>query len=438
MTGPAQDGRRLALALLEDVLDDRHPLGEAVERRFAAAGAMAGRDRAFARNLAGTTLRRLGQIDALLDGWLERPLAGRNRQVRHILRLGLTQLLFLETPAHAAVDATVSLISGKSLRGLANAVLRRAAREGAGQLAEHDAARLNTPDWLWQAWCEAYGEETARAIASAHLEPAPLDLTVREAEQATELAAALDAKILPGGTLRRAGGGRIEELAGYGDGTWWVQDAAAALPARLLLAAGAGAGQTGAAAIDLCAAPGGKTAQLAAAGYGVTAVDTSRRRLERLGVNMKRLGLAAETVAADAAIWRPATPAPLVLLDAPCSATGTLRRNPDIARTRRPQDLAALVRTQDALLAAAAGMTAPGGVLVYAVCSLQPEECEARVEAFLETGAPFQRLAVEADEVPGLEAALTPLGDVRTLPCHLGEIGGVDGFYVARLRRDEA
>jgi 16S rRNA (cytosine967-C5)-methyltransferase len=240
----------------------------------------------------------------------------------------------------------------------------------------------------------------------------------------------LDAALLPTGSLRRpAAAGPVEELPGFAEGAWWVQDAAAALPARFL---GPVAGKR---VIDLCAAPGGKTAQLAAAGARVAAVDRSAKRLERLTENLARLDLAAETVAADAALWRPTEPAAAVLLDAPCTATGTIRRHPDVPWLKGPQDLAKLVPLQDRLLAAATAMTEPGGTLVYCVCSLQPEEGPERIAALLAAGAPVERVPIAPREVGGLDELLTPLGELRSLPCHLAERGGLAGFYAARLRR---
>ena len=313
-------------------------------------------------------------------------------------------------------------------KGLVNAVLRRLAREGQALAAGQDAARLNTPDWLWASWSAAYGAETTRAIAEAHLADPPLDLSVkRDAEAWAER---LGARVLPTGALRLPPGtGDVARLPGYDDGAWWVQDAAAALPARLL---GEVAGRR---VLDLCAAPGGKTAQLAAAGAEVTAVERSEARLGRLRDNLARLGLAAATVTADAAEWRPPAPAEAVLLDAPCSATGTLRRHPDIAHLKGPEQLSALTALQDRLLAAALGMVAPGGLLVYAVCSLQPEEGPQRIAALLSGGAPAARIPVEPGELDGLEELVTPEGDLRTLPCQLAEAGGMDGFYTCRLRR---
>lgn len=424
--------RRLALAVLDAVLRRAQPLEETLARQ-ADPAALDGRDRAFTRLLLTTVLRRLGEIDTALAASLERPLPDRAHPVADTLRLGAAQILFLDTPAHAAVDTSVRLVevAGQDrFKGLVNAVLRRLAREREALRRPDDAAaRTNTPDWLWDTWVAAYGEATARAIAAQHLHEAPLDFGLRDPSTAADWASRLAAESLPVGTLRRAAGGRIEDLPGYAEGAWWIQDAAASLPARLL------GDVAGRAVIDLCAAPGGKTLQLLAAGARVTAVDISARRRARLASNLRRVGLDAELVTADATTWRPSAMADAVLLDAPCSATGTLRRHPDIARARGPADVARLAGVQDRLLAAAAGMVRPGGVLVYAVCSLQPEEGPARVTAALGAGLPLERLPVQAHELPDLGDAIAPTGDVRTLPSFWAERGGMDGFYIARLRR---
>ena len=409
--------------------------GRTLDQAFTAApgiDTLSPRDTAFARLLLLTTLRRLGQIDAFLGQLMDRPLPARRGPVQDVLRLGIAQLAFLETPAHAAVASTVALARGPRLapyRGLVNAVLRRAAREH-GKIATLDAPRLNTPDWLWKSWVEAFGDARCRAIAEAHLGEPPLDLSpVADSEDSVEaLCDALAAKRLPGGTLRLHGAGDVTRLAGYEAGHWWVQDAAAALPVRLL---GPLAGKR---VLEIGAAPGGKTAQLAAAGAQVIAVDRSSPRLARLRENLARLRLDAEIVEADALEWSPPVRADVVLLDAPCTATGTIRRHPDIPHLRGPADVERLAALQGRLLTRAAAMVAPGGLLLYTSCSLQPEECERQVEAFLAAALNFARLPVHADELPGVRDAVTTAGDLRTLPCHWADDGGMDGFYAARLR----
>lgn len=404
---------------LDDVLADPVRLAD-YERR----------DRGFIRLLVATTLRRLGQIDSLIDHCLRKPLPPGARPVRDVLRLGVAQLVFLNIPPHAAVDQSVELASemGHSrFKSLVNAVLRRLTTEGQALAAEQNAPRVNTPGWLWRSWADAYGEDAADLIADANSREAALDIT--PATDVAEWGRRLGAVVLPTGTLRRPPGGAIDELAGFGEGAWWVQDAAAALPARLF------GDVRNCSVIDLCAAPGGKTAQLVAGGARVTAVDRSAHRLRRLAENMERLGLPVEQVAADAAMWKPKSPADAVLLDAPCLATGTIRRHPDILWSKSPRDLERLCHVQDRLLGAAVDMVRPGGLLVYCTCSLQPEEGPMRIESLIAGGAPVERLPIDADEIGGETQFLTPQGDLRTLPSYWPELGGIDGFYAARLRR---
>jgi 16S rRNA (cytosine967-C5)-methyltransferase len=420
--------RAVAHELIGAVLRSHRPLDELLAAHPGLA-ALSPRDRGFARKLVGTVLRRLGQIDRLIADCLERPLPRRGAPAMDALRLGAAQLLFLGTPAHAAVDSTVQLLSHgvAGYRGLVNAVLRRLDREGGERLAALPPVPINTPAWLYEGWVGAYGPATAAAIATAHLEEPPLDLSVKSAPG--DWAARLGATLLPTGSLRLEAEGPIEALAGFAEGGWWVQDAAAALPARLF---GEVAGRR---VIDLCAAPGGKTAMLAAAGAAVVAVDRSPTRLARLRQNLARLGLAAEILEADATQWEPAEPADAVLLDAPCSSTGTIRRHPDLPWIKRPQEMKTLVRLQDRLLAAAARMVRPGGLLVYCTCSLEPAECAERIAAFLADGAPFEAAPIEPGEIGGLAELVTTSGELRSLPCHLADAGGMDGFYAARLRR---
>lgn len=426
--------REAAFDLLSAVLGRRRPLEEALD----ALPPMEARDRAAAHRLAAAVLRRSGTLDAVLEQFLQKapPPA-----VRHLLRLGAAGLLLLETPPHAAVSTGVALARSRGLTAFAplvNAVLRRVAATGAAALTELDAPRLDTPAWLWSSW----GAD-ARAIAEAHQHEAPLDLTL-----APGAAAPPGGEPLPTGSVRFPPGTRPAELPGYGAGLagsaelsggpvpgspsgaiFWVQDAAAALPARLL------APQRGERIADLCAAPGGKTAQLAAAGAAVTAVDRDPVRLARLRQNIGRLRLSADLVQSDAASWTP--PAPLfdaVILDAPCSATGTIRRHPDVVHLKRPREVGKLAQQQDRLLAAAAAMLRPGGRLIYAVCSLQPEEGAARAAAALER-LPLREAPFSPDELPGLPEAITPEGHLRTHPGLWPERGGMDGFFAARFVR---
>ncbi|HSM20106.1 MAG TPA: transcription antitermination factor NusB [Hyphomicrobiales bacterium] len=434
---PGLAPRRVALELLTAVLRDARPLAELLDAESPLDGLsrLSERDRALARMIAFTTLRRLGQIDACLKRVYRKGMPARAGTLKEILRIGAAQLLFLNIPDHAAVDLAVRLADrdqrARHYRGLVNAGLRRLAEKGAELTAAQDAARLNTPRWLWQSWVAAYGEEIARAIAEAHLIEPPLDLTVKE--DAPGWAARLGGIVLPMGSVRLAHKGRVETLDGYEEGGWWVQDAAASLPARLL---GKVAGKT---VLDLCAAPGGKAAQLAAAGARVVAVEKSPRRARRLQQNLRRLALDAQVVVADALEWQPQAAADAVLLDAPCTATGTLRRHPDAAWIRREKDLDGLVALQRRLLARAVELARPGGEIVYCTCSLQPEEGEGQIAHLVEAGAPVRRAANAAEEIGGLEQAISPMGDLRTLPFMQPgadpRLAGMDGFYAARLVR---
>ncbi len=408
MSDPTRDA---AFDLLHAVLERRRPLEEALD----ALGAMDARDRAAGHRLAAAVLRRTGTLDAVLDGFLQKapPLP-----VRNVLRIGAAGLLLLDTPPHAAVATAVSLARDKRLAPFAkmvNAILRRVAGAGPGVLEELDGPRLDTPAWLWQAWGDA-----ARAIASAHQHEAAIDLTLRPGT-----AAPPGGEELPTGSWRYPAGTRVAELAGFAEGGFWVQDAAAALPALLL------APRPGERVADLCAAPGGKTAQLAASGAHVTALERDPARLARMRENLARLRLPVDTVVADATAWRPPALFDAVLLDAPCSATGTIRRHPDVPHLKRPRDVETLAAGQDRLLDAAAAMLGPGGRLVYAVCSLQPEEGPRRVEAAL------ARLPLRPDPgpLPPVLPGLDPGFSLRTTPALWPERGGLDGFYMARLVR---
>jgi 16S rRNA (cytosine967-C5)-methyltransferase len=287
--------------------------------------------------------------------------------------------------------------------------LRRLAREGAERLAALDPAVLDTPPWLLARWNENYGEATARAIAGAHGHEPALDLTVKSDPQTW--ADKLDGRPLPTGSVRTVAHGAVTSLPGFAEGAWWVQDAAAALPARLFGNVG------GLHVADLCAAPGGKAAQLAAAGARLTAVDRSPARLERLRGNLSRLSLEAELVCADVEEWT-AEPFDAVLIDAPCSSTGTIRRHPDVPWLKQPSDLAALAALQRRLIARAATLTRPGGVLLYCTCSLEPEEGQQAIDEFLAREAGWRRVPITPSELAGRAEFITGGDDLRTLPCH--------------------
>ncbi len=399
--------RETAFALLQAVLVKNTSLDVALD----ALPSIDARDKAAAHRLAACVLRHTGTLDAVLEGFLSRepPVP-----VRHVLWLGAAAALFLDAPAHAAVGTAVDLARAKKLApfaGLVNAVLRKVVTAGPALLDGLDLPRLDTPAWAWASW----GRD-ARAIATAHAREAPLDISVKPG-------LFLNGEILPTGSVRFPAGTGVLDLPGFSTGDIWVQDAAAALPARLLDV------KTGERVLDLCAAPGGKTAQLAAAGAVVTAVERDKARMGTLKGNLARLGLHAECVLADAVEWRPEQKFPAILLDAPCSATGTIRRHPDLLHLRKPRDVLTLTKLQDALLDAAADMLAPGGRLIYAVCSLQPEESAARIDAAC------ARLGLRREplSLPEMPEAVTPQGDVRTHPGMWAQRGGLDGFFVARL-----
>ncbi|MCA3282490.1 MAG: rRNA cytosine-C5-methylase [Roseomonas sp.] len=409
---PGLPTRRAARDVLDAVLEAHRPLEEALE---ALPARLEARDRAAAHRIAAMVLRRLGSIDAVLEPFLRREPPP---PARHALRIGVAELLLLATPSHAAVASAVDL-APRAFAGLVNAVLRKVAAEGEALLEGLDAARLDTPPWLWSAWHVAYGP-AVRTIAEAHCGPAPLDISVKPGAEVPE-----GAEALPGGSFRLPAGTRVTEIPGFAEGAFWVQDAAAALPARLL------APRAGERIADLCAAPGGKTAQLAAAGAKVTAVERDAKRAARLTENLARVKLPAEIVVADAAQFRPAAPFDAILLDAPCTATGTIRRHPDVAWLKRPRDVATAAALQSRLLQSAAGMLAPGGRLVFATCSLQAEEGEAHLREAPALG--LQLDPIRPAEMPGLAEAILPSGAFRTRPDYLAAQGGMDGFFMARF-----
>jgi 16S rRNA (cytosine967-C5)-methyltransferase len=415
--------REAALNLMDAALSRRGGLDEAASAhgfRF-----LEPRERAFARALAMAALRRLGPIDRALSAKLQKEPPPR---VRNLLRLGAVQAFYLEVPAFAAVATSVELAAAnkasRPFKGLVNAVLRGLLRDGPPS----DDPEHLAPPWLISRWTAAWGVETARAIASEIAKEPATDLSLKNPALAAAWAERLEGEVLPGGTLRLARKGDVAAWPGFEEGGWWVQDAAAAIPARLL---NIKAGDT---AVDLCAAPGGKSLQLAASGATVTAVDRSAARLERLTDNFKRMDLTAEVVVADAGAWDDARTFDAVLLDAPCSATGTFRRHPDVLWAARPGDVASLANVQARLLDAAADKTKIGGRLVYCVCSLEPEEGEAQVEAFLARRPDMRLSPIASGEAGAPAASLTARGTLRLLPHHLE--GGQDGFFAARFIRE--
>ncbi len=431
---PGLAARRIAADIIDGVLRRRIALDEQLSGKGAHPGlaALSDRDRALMRRLVGTVLRRLGTLRHGLGGFLDRGFPSDAPRAETILLLGAAQILWLDVPDHAAVDLSVRLAQGDRragrYAGLVNVVLRRVAQNSAAFAT--DTTPRDTPDWLLARWTRAYGAEAAHALALAIGHEPALDLTVRS--DAAHWAERLRGRVLPTGTVRTLAHGAIPLLPGFAEGAWWVQDAAASLPARLL-------GEVqGLAVADLCAAPGGKTAQLAAAGARVTAVDRSPARLKRLNENLTRLKLQVETAAADALEWQ-AGLFDAVLLDAPCSSTGTIRRHPDVPWLKSEADLAVLTSLQQRLLDRAATLLKPGGRLIYCVCSLEPEEGEQQIGSLLARNPALARLPVAAEEVCGHTEFVTPDGDLRTLPLHLPDAdphwGGLDGFYAARLVR---
>jgi 16S rRNA (cytosine967-C5)-methyltransferase len=414
--------RRAALDILSASLARRAGLDEALARP--AFGGLSGRDRGFAMALAMVTLRRLGAIDRALDAKLAK---APPEAVRNILRLGVAQAFLLDTPVFAAVTTSVDLAashsSTRAFKGLVNAVLRGLVREPPNL----DDPESLAPPWLYTRWTAAFGAENAQAMAALIADEPATDLSLKDSGQAERLAAELEGETLSGGTLRTARKGDVSAWPTYEDGAWWVQDVSAAIPARLLEV------KPGETALDLCAAPGGKTLQLAAAGAVVTALDRSAARLERLTENLTRMGLSAETVAAEAGAWSDQRQFDAVLLDAPCSATGTFRRHPDVLWAAKPGDVAALAGVQARLLDSAARRTGPGGRLVYCVCSLEPEEGEAQVAGFLARNPDFALAPIGPGAGGAPEASLLADATLRLLPHH--RPGGQDGFYVARFAR---
>jgi 16S rRNA (cytosine967-C5)-methyltransferase len=434
---PGLAARRIAADILEGVLHKHRTLDEQLDGAAAHPGlkALPDRDRALMRRLVATILRRLGSLGHLLSRLLDRGIPTDAPRAQSALLIGAAQILWMDVPDHAAVDLSVRLVQSDrraaKYAGLVNAVLRRCAREGQPLIDEVKSQTLDVPPWLLARWIAHYGETVARGIAGAISHEPSLDITVKS--DAAQWANRLHGETLPTGSVRTPLQGSVTMLPGFAEGQWWVQDAAAALPARLF---GDVAGKT---IVDLCAAPGGKTAQLAQAGARVIAVDRSPHRMARLRDNFTRLALEAESVVADATEWQGGSSGGFdgVLVDAPCTSTGTIRRHPDIAWLRQESELGALAALQKRLLQRGIALLKPGGTLVYCTCSLEPEEGEPAISALLATESAVRRAPIEAGEVAGLSEILNQEGDLRTLPCHLPHqdprLGGLDGFYAARL-----
>lgn len=393
------------------------------------------RDRAFARAIASAVLRNRGSLSAVIGKFLEKPLPKDIGKLEIILLAAAAQLLILKTPPHAAISLAVDQCradrKAKRFDRLANAVLRRVSEKGGDILSSLDSEVLNIPAWMFERWRSVYGEDLARRIARASLQEAALDLSVKQ--DAELWAEKLGGTLLAAGSVRLSPGGRVEDLAGFADGAWWVQDAAAALPAKIL------GDVRGLDVADLCAAPGGKTAQLAVAGARVVAVDQSAERMARLKSNLERLKLTAETVIADIGSWQPGKLFDAILIDAPCTATGTIRRHPDILYLKRKDDIAALARIQAGILEGAARLLKPGGRMVFCTCSLEPEEGPDQIDAFLARHPEFSRMPIDPALIGGMTNLVTERGELRTLPSQLDDsapgLQGLDGFFAACLVR---
>ncbi len=437
---PGLAARRIAADILDGVLHKHRTLDDQLDGAGAHPGlkSLADRDRALMRRLVATILRRLGTLGHVLSRLLDRGIPTDAPRAQSALLIGAAQILWMDVPDHAAVDLSVRLVQSDrraaKYAGLVNAVLRRCAREGEGLIDEVKSQSLDLPPWLMARWNAHYGEATAHQMASAIAHEPSLDLTVKSDTE--QWATRLHGETLQTGTVRTLLQGSVTMLPGFTEGHWWVQDAAAALPARLF------GDIKGKSVADLCAAPGGKTAQLALSGARVTALDRSPARMARLRDNLGRLALSAEAIVADAPEW----PGPsqgssegfdAVLVDAPCTATGTIRRHPDVAWLRQEADIAALTALQQRLLQKAVTLLRPGGTLVYCTCSLEPEEGEQAIAQLLAGESNLRRAPVASSEVAGLAEIITPEGDLRTLPCHLPhadpKLSGMDGFYAARL-----
>ncbi|PZQ45358.1 MAG: MFS transporter [Micavibrio aeruginosavorus] len=426
--------RKAALSMLDQIFSQKKMLDSVLERDRGYLD-LPPRDRAFVRMMVATILRRRGQIDDLIARAMNKGEEPRPETLKFILYIGVVQIMFMDVANHAAVDTAVNLASHNGLeskKGFVNAVLRRiAGEEGRKWLADQDAASLNIPEWLYLQWINSYGAVRAREIGNACLTEAPLDFTVKDPAQKEEWARKLAARILPTGSLRRPAGGHVADLEGFEDGAWWIQDASSALPVRLF---GDVAGKT---VLDLCAAPGGKTAQLAAAGAKVVALDRSASRMKTLGENLARLGFAesVQTIVEDGAGWQSRETFKYILLDAPCTATGTIRRHPDLMALKHQKDQDGLMSIQERLLVNAAALLEKGGLLIYCTCSLQKAEGEGQIQRFLHANGNFRRIPVRKEELGGLDGVVNSEGDVRVTPQILKDDGGMDGFFISRLQK---
>lgn len=385
-------------------------------------------DRALVRAIVNSALRHLPRIEAALSMLLDGPLPQGARSLHHVLVVGAAQVLHLDVPDHSAVDLAVEQAHrdprNRRFAKLVNAVLRRLGREKA-EIEKAIADVPVLPDWFYARLVSAYGDEVAKRISEAQLTPSSIDLTVKT--DPAVWAEKLGGTVLPNGSVRLGEfEGQIPALEGFAEGAWWVQDLAASMPVKLM------GDISGKRVADLCAAPGGKTAQLALAGAKVIALDQSGNRLRRLRENLDRLGLHAETVEANMLKYQPEQLFDAVLLDAPCSSTGTLRKHPDVCWTKDENDIAKLAALQGQMLRHALTLVGAGGIVVFSNCSLDPSEGEAMIAKVLAENPDFERVAVRKDDWPGMEAAVTAEGELRTTP---DMFGGIDGFFSSVLRK---
>ena len=425
--------RQIAFDILRAVLERKQALDQILDNDKAFL-MLDPRDKGFVRMITATTLRRLGQIDNLIERAADRSEPPSPPSSHTLLRMGAAQLCFMASADYAAVDTSVELAERNQLsrqKGFINAVLREIGRNKKEWLNLQDEARLNTPEWLMRLWIEDYGLRTAAEIAQANLHEAPLDISIKDKSKLSYWAEQLNCTKMPTGTLRTREGGSVKDFAGFEEGSWWIQDVSAAIPATLF------GPLEGHSVIDMCAAPGGKTAQLAAMGAFVTAIDRSTNRLKRLDFNIQRLGLTdhVKIEVADSTEWRPVEPVQRILLDAPCSATGTIRRHPDVLHLKQERDLERLIDIQKRILHNALDHLGRGGILIYCTCSLQKAEGEYQIKDVLTQRPDIERLPIKAAELGNMEDMLTPEGDIRILPFHMSTYGGMDGFFISRLTK---
>lgn len=430
---PGLAARLAAAKILAAVLDKKTSLDGMMDSEHGnpAYRALSHADRALVRAIVNSALRHLPRIEAALSILLDDPLPQGARSLHHVLVVAVAQMLHLDVPDHSAVDLAVEQAHrdprNRRFVKLVNAVLRRLGREKDGVIDSISNVPV-IPEWFFQRLKDTYGEAAAMQMAEAQLIPSSIDITVKS--DADGWASKLNGVVMPNGSVRLgAFDGAVSSLEGFDDGEWWVQDFSASMPVKLM------GDIKGKRVADLCAAPGGKTAQLVLAGADVTALDQSGNRLKRLRENLGRLRFYAQTIECNMMKFQPDELFDAVLLDAPCSSTGTLRKHPDVVWTKDEGDIKKLASLQEQMLRHAATLVKAGGLLVFSNCSLDPSEGEDMVARVLETDASLERVAVRPEILPGMESAINQSGDLRTTP---DMFGGVDGFYAAILQKREA